>query len=177
MREIYELLPPKFDLEPASQPIDLEEAQAFRYKAFGGVSESGLDRDEYDKKFNHVIIRDRKHRMVVGCFRYTYYTPGSLIQTGYSAAHYDIKTIESFDQPLMEVGRVCTDASLKDPDILRLVWAYLAHYVERRKIGFIFGCTSFEGIDHGKYIDCFAILREHYLGPKNYYPVLSHHPF
>ena len=61
---------------------------------------------------------------------------------------------------------MCTGSSLKDPDILRLVWAYLAHYVERRKIGFIFGCSSFEGIDHGKYIDCFAILREHYLGPK-----------
>ena len=43
---------PKFDLEPASQPVDLEEAQAFRYKAFGVVNESGLDRDEYDKKFN-----------------------------------------------------------------------------------------------------------------------------
>ena len=40
---------PKFDLEPASQPIDLEEAQAFTYKAFGVVNESGLDRDEYDK--------------------------------------------------------------------------------------------------------------------------------
>ena len=45
---------PKFDLEPASQPVDLEEAQAFRYKAFGVVNESGLDRDEYDKKFNRV---------------------------------------------------------------------------------------------------------------------------
>ena len=41
---------PKFDVEPASQPIDLEEAQAFRYKAFSVVNESGLDRDEYDKK-------------------------------------------------------------------------------------------------------------------------------
>ena len=95
---------PKFDLEPASQPIDLEEAQAFRYKAFGVVNESGLDRDEYDKKFNHVIIRDRKHRSVVGCFRYTYYTSGSFIPTGYSAAHYDINTLENFDQPLMELG-------------------------------------------------------------------------
>ena len=26
-------------------------------------------------------------------------------------------------------------------------------------------------------LDCFAILRERYLGPKNYYPVSSHHPF
>ena len=83
------------------------------------VKESGLDRDEYDKKFNHVIIRDRKHRSVVECFRYTFYTSGSLVQTGYSAVHYD----------------------------------------ERRKIDFIFGRTSFEGIDHGKYLDCFAILR------------------
>ena len=89
-----------------------------------------------------------------------------MVQTGYSAAHYDIITLENFDQPLMEVGRVYTVSSLKDPDILRLVWAYLAPYDEKRKIGFIFGCTSFEGIDHGKYLDCFAILREHYLGPK-----------
>ena len=61
-------------------------------------------------------------------------------------------------------------SSLRDLDILRLVWAYLGHYFERRKIGFIFGCTSFEGIDHGKYIDCFAILRERYLGPKKLLP-------
>ena len=164
---------PKFDLEPASQPIELEEAQAFRYKAFGVVNESGLDRNEYDKKFNHVIICDRKHRRLLGCFRYTYHTSGFLIQTGYSAAHYDINTLENFDQPLMEVGRVCTDSSLKDPDILRLVWASLAPYVERIKIGLIFGCTSFQGIDHGKYIDCFAILREHYLGPKKLLPSLK----
>ncbi len=36
----------KFDLELASLPIELEEAQAFRYKAFGAVNESALDRDE-----------------------------------------------------------------------------------------------------------------------------------
>ena len=88
---------PKFDVEPALQPIDLEEAQAFRYKAFGFVNESGVDRDEYDKKFNHVIIRDRKHRRVVECFRYTYCTSGSLIQTSSSAAHYDVNTLENFD--------------------------------------------------------------------------------
>jgi len=105
------------------------------------------------------------------------YTSGSLFQTGYSAAHYDINTLENFDQPLMELGRVCMVSSLTDLDILRLVWAYLGHYFERRKIGFIFGCSSFEAIDHGKYIDCFAILRKRYLGPKNYYPVSSHHPF
>ena len=114
---------------------------------------------------------------MVGCFRYNLYSSGSLFQSGYSAAHYDINTLENFDQPLMELGRVCMVSSLRDLDILRLVWAYLGHYFERRKIVFIFGCTSFEAIDHGKYIDCFAILRERYLGPKNYYPVSSHHPF
>ena len=29
------------------------------------VNESGLDKDEYDQKFNHIIIRDRRHRKVV----------------------------------------------------------------------------------------------------------------
>ena len=56
---------PKFDIEPALNPVDIKEAQAFRYKAFGVVNESGLDKDEYDQKFNHIIIRDRRHRKVV----------------------------------------------------------------------------------------------------------------
>ena len=46
---------PKFDIEPALNPVDIKEAQAFRYKAFGMVNESGLDKDEYDQKFNHII--------------------------------------------------------------------------------------------------------------------------
>ena len=70
----------------------------------------------------------------------------------------------------MEVGRVCTDPFANDPDILRLVWAYLAQFVEKRNIVFVFGCTSFEGTDHKKYIDCFAVLRARYLGPKNMLP-------
>ena len=46
---------PKFDIEPALNPVDIKEAQAFRYKAFGVINESGLDKDEYDQKFNHII--------------------------------------------------------------------------------------------------------------------------
>ena len=153
---------PKFDIEPALNPVDIAEAQAFRYKAFGVVNESGLDKDEYDQKFNHIIIRDRRHRKVVGYFRYTCYSSGSRIQNGYSAAHYGLKALERFDKPVLEVGRVCTDPFSNDPDILRLVWAYLAQFVEKKNIVFVFGCTSFEGTDHKKYIDCFAVLRERY---------------
>ena len=161
---------PKFEIEPALKPADIKEAQAFRYKAFGLVNESGLDKDEYDQKFNHIVIRDRQHRKVVGYFRYTFYASGSRVQAGYSAAHYDLRTLERFDKPALEVGRVCTDPFYNDPDILRLVWAYLAQFVEKRNIGFVFGCTSFEGTDYVKYIDCFTVLRERYLGPKNLLP-------
>ena len=161
---------PKFDIEPALNPVDIKEAQAFRYKAFGMVNESGLDKDEYDQKFNHIIIRDKRHRTVVGYFRYTCYSSGSRIQNGYSAAHYDLKALERVDRPVLEVGRVCTDPLANDPDILRLVWAYLAQFVEKRNIVFVFGCTSFEGTDYKKYIDCFAVLRARYLGPKKMLP-------
>ena len=161
---------PKFDIELALNPVDIKEAQAFRCKAFGVVNESGLDKDEYDQKFNHIIIRDRRHRKVVGYFRYNCYSSGSRIQNGYSAAHYDLTALERFDKPVLEVGRVCTDPFANDPDILRLVWAYLAQFVEKRNIVFVFGCTSFEGTDYKKYIDCFAVLRARYLGPKNMLP-------
>ena len=125
---------PKFDIEPALNPVDIKEAQAFRCKAFGVVNESGLDKDEYDQKFNHIIIRDRRHRKVVGYFRYTCYSSGSRIQTGYSAAHYDLKALERFDKPVLEVGRVCTDPFANDPDILRLVWAYSGITLKEEKL-------------------------------------------
>jgi len=81
---------PKFDLEQAFQPVHLEEAQAFRYKAFGVANETGLECDEYDKKFKHILIRDRQNRRVVGYFRYIFYKSGALVQDGYSAAYYDL---------------------------------------------------------------------------------------
>ena len=164
---------PKFDLEQAFQPVHLEEAQAFRYKAFGMANETGLECDEYDKKFKHILIRDRQNRRVVGYFRYIFYKSGALVQNGYSAAYYDLKKIESFDRPLLEVGRVCTDPSRKDPDILRLVWAYLANCIKLKKIAFIFGCSSFEGTDQNKYTDSFAVLQLRHLGPKNLLPSIK----
>ena len=51
---------PKFDLEKAFQPVHLEEAQAFRYKAFGVANETGLECDEYDKKFNEIQARNEE---------------------------------------------------------------------------------------------------------------------
>ena len=56
---------PKFDLEQAFQPVHLEEAQAFRYKAFGVANETGLECDEYDKKFKHILIRDRQNLSLI----------------------------------------------------------------------------------------------------------------
>ena len=161
---------PKFDLVQALQPVHLEEAQAFRYKVFGVANETGIESDDYDKKFKHVLIRDRQNRRIVGYFRYICHNTGSFVQSGYSADYYDLKNFESINKPLLEVVRVCTDPTFKDPDILRLVWAYLAHCVQLKKICFIFGCSSFEGTDQEKYIDSFAVLRARYLGPKNLIP-------
>ena len=57
-----------------------------------------------------------------------------MFQPGYSAAHYDINNLENFDQPLMELGRVCMVSSLRDLDILRLVWAYSGITLKEEKL-------------------------------------------
>ena len=78
-------------------------------------------KDEYDQKFKHIVIRDRRHRKVVGYFRYTFYSIWlAYVQAGYSAAHYDLRALERFDKPVLEVGRVCTDPFYNDPDILTI---------------------------------------------------------
>merc|ERR1711916_172717 len=92
------------------------------------------------------------------------------ISDSYSAQYYELSALQKFNGPMVEMGRLCIDPSVNDPNVLRLAWAAMAKYVDDNKVELLFGCSSFKGTDEQAYADSFAMLRDRYLAPKRWLP-------
>ena len=108
----------------AASAEDLRAAQRLRWLCF--VARDGLagdaaplDADPLDADCRHVLITDAAGRLVC-CFRFLTLPGGREIGRSYSAQFYDLAALESFDAPMVEVGRFCVHPSASDPDIIRL---------------------------------------------------------
>ena len=92
------------------------------------------------------------------------------ISFSYSSQFYDLKSIENYTEPMIEVGRFCIDPEVNDPSIVITAWAALAQIVDHNQTELLFGCSSFEGIEKEKYLDSFALLRDRYMAPDHWRP-------
>ena len=148
---------------------DIQAAQALRHRCFRGSD--GLDADAYDQRCQHVLIEDRKTGVLVGCFRLLPLENGRRIGDCYSAQFYELSALETYDAPMVEMGRFCLDPEAGDhADILRVAWGAMTKFVDAEGVGMLFGCSSFQGTDAQAYLDSFAMLRERHLAPKRWLP-------
>jgi len=159
----------------SSAAEDIEAAQRLRYLAFvsdpDAASRScGLDIDEFDAPCLHVLVEDAKSGTLVCCYRLLVISDGRQIDRTYSAQFYELSALETFDAPMLEMGRFCIHPEWKDPDILRLAWAMMTRVVDDSGIEMLFGCSSFHGTDAKAYYDAFAMLRDRHLAPKRWLP-------
>lgn len=148
--------------------LDVAAAQALRHLCFRGGP--GLDGDRFDSLCTHVLIEDARDGALVCCYRLLPLTSGCEIGRSYSAQYYDLAALESFDKPMVEVGRFCIHPERQDPDILRLAWGALSLHVDAAGVGMLFGCSSFHGTEAAPYLDAFAILRAAHLAPRRWWP-------
>lgn len=167
-----DILPPqqgvlRFRARFAREARDLDGALALRAQLFRGGQRS--DEDRFDAVCRHVLVED-EHRQPVCCLRFLEFASGADIARSYSAQHYDLDGLLSFDAPMIELGRFCVDPTQRDPAILRTVWAFLADHVAQHKTQLLFGCSSFPGISAQPYLDSFAMLKQRHLGPKRLMP-------
>ena len=158
----------------AASEGDLHHAQALRHLAFvtaRGLAPrpDGLDADPFDRICHHVLVEDMDGTLVA-TFRFLPLTSGAEIGLSYSARHYDLAALESYDRPMVEMGRFCLRPGLRDPEVLRCAWGAMTAFVDREGVGMLFGCSSFEGTDWADYADVFAMLRERHLAPKRWLP-------
>ena len=169
----------RFAARFAATQEDLERAQALRHLAFvarlgtdaarGGA---GRDADRFDGLFRHVLVEDRSGKLVC-CYRLRLFGAGASLSDSYAAQHHDLSALARQPGPMAEIGRFCIHPGAPDPDILRLAWGALTRLVDAERIGFLFGCTSFEGTDPAPYADVLAALARSHLAPDHWRPRVS----
>ena len=149
---------------------DLLAAQELRYRCFNLSNDKGLDVDEFDSICRHVLVENLENGKLICCYRIMSFTDGKDITRSYSSRFYDLGSIENFPKPMIEVGRFCIDPVTTDHEVVLAAWAALTQLVDENGIEFLFGCSSFEGIDKEKYLHCFAFLREKHIAPEHWLP-------
>ena len=153
----------------STESQDVLAAQQFRASRFGAAI-SGVDRDAFDRHCRHVLIEDGETGQLVGCFRFQHLDSGAEIGKTYAAQFYNLDKLFSYSKPLMEIGRFCVHPACSDPDVLRISWALLTRYVDAYRIGMMFGCSSFEGVDFMRYKSAFSLLKQRHIAPDHHAP-------
>lgn len=131
---------------------------------------NGRDADAFDDRCQHGLVRETATGRLVACFRLLLLKDGSGISQSYSAQFYDLARLGSFSGPIAELGRFCVDPEVMDPDVLRLAWAALTRIVDDERIGLLFGCSSFSGVDPKAYGCAFRHLCEKSRAPARWRP-------
>lgn len=152
----------------ATSPADIAAAQTLRHLAFHGGE--GLDADDFDAECTHFLISEVKTGRLVCCFRILPLSGGAEIGRSYSAQFYELKGLERFNGPMVEMGRFCIHPDVSDPDILRVAWGVMTAYVDENGVEMLFGCSSFKGVEEGEYLDAFTMLRQGHMAPKRWLP-------
>lgn len=153
----------------AAGAADLAAARGLRQRVFrDGVA--GDDADPFDARCRHVLVEEAATGALVCCYRALPLSAGSDIGQSYAAQFYDVSALGTYDAPMIEVGRFCSDPARCDPNILRMAWAMLTRLVDDGGVGMLFGCSSFRGTDATPYRDAFALLADRHLAPGRWLP-------
>lgn len=148
---------------------DVERALALRARSFR-ADPAAADDDAFDPLCRHLLVEDSVTGALASTCRVLTLADGSDLDTSYSAQFYDLVPLARQAGPLAEIGRFCVAPEAMAGDVLRLAWAALTRIVTTERVGFLFGCTSFPGLDETRYAEGFALLAERYLAPESWRP-------
>lgn len=152
----------------AQTDADITRCQKLRQLCFFGTS-TGSDSDPFDASAQHILITDEASGEAVCTYRITT-TCAADITKGYAAQSYDLSALATQPGPMIELGRFCISPDTPDPQILRVAWGALTQIVDQSKATFLFGCTSFPGLDPAPYGHIFVHLARRHQGPADMRP-------
>ena len=157
----------RYRIEFGQSKANRIKAQKFRQKVFRDC-ETGLDEDRFDKTSDHCLIFDKNcDDKLVLVFRSRTFSTMKEVADSYSAQYYDLTKLTNLSFKPMEIGRLCVDKKARDPFLLLTAFKYLASLVSKGQADFIFGCTSFSGVDNPRHLVSLSSLEKNQIaGPK-----------
>lgn len=164
----------EFEVKITRERSEVQEAQRLRFEVFNlamkrGLESSyglGLDADEYDSLCDHLIVRDRSTRRVVGTYRLLLGSEARRRFGFYAEREFDLKNIKRLDGELLELGRSCARREYRDKPLIPLMWQAIANYVRIHRVRYLFGCASVCTMDPREVGEFYAFLKARYYAPR-----------
>lgn len=148
---------------------EIKAGQRLRYKIFFeemGAHPSDIvknekrDFDPFDEVCDHLLAFDNSKTgsdKVIATYRLLREEIINGRDGFYSSGEFDLSNLycDSFrktmgNRQLLELGRSCVKFEYRTNAIMHLMWKFIARYVDRHKIAYLFGCASLSGIDQEK---------------------------
>ncbi|MEL7153954.1 MAG: GNAT family N-acyltransferase [Pseudomonadota bacterium] len=165
---------PKFRVVIAQTDEELRAAQSLRYDVFvrelGGGGplvdhEAGLERDEFDPFFDHMLLFDDATGKAVGVYRLLRGEKATELGRFYSEDEYDLSPLKNSGRRLLELGRSCLAPDYRGGTAMYHLWTGLSDYVAHHQIEILFGVASFHGTDLQALAAPLSLLHHCHLAP------------
>ena len=121
-----------------------------------------LDIDEFDPYCQHLIVRDRTSKEVVGTYRLLLGSQAKKHLGFYSEREFNLDNVKKLDGELLELGRSCARRDFRDKSLIPLMWEAIAQYVKDHGVRFLFGCSSLYTTDGREVSECFSLMKQKY---------------
>ena len=158
VKQIAKAKKPAFQIEWASSPSEVKEAQRLRYKVFAEEMGAnlpknleGLDIDEFDAYCDHLLIRDQDSLRVVGTYRVLPPHKAKEIGRLYSDSEFDLSRLDHLRPKLVELGRSCVHQDYRSGAVIMALWSGLAQYMLKNGYEIMLGCASIPMADGGHF--------------------------
>lgn len=141
----------------ARERADIERALRLRYRVFavefGAALDSaqGLDRDVFDPYCEHLIVRHRETREVVGTYRLLLPEQAEEVGCLYSDGEFLLARLESLRPRMVELGRSCVHADYRSGATIMLLWSGLGTLLAAWRLRYLIGCVSVSIRDGGDF--------------------------
>lgn len=171
----------------AANSQEIAAGQRLRYQVFfeemgakpsDEVKEQARDFDDFDKVCDHLLAFDNSKSgddKVVATYRLLREENVEKKEDFYSSSEFDLDNLycDHFrslmgDRQLLELGRSCVKYEYRSNAVMQLMWRFIARYVDRHKIAYLFGCASMPGTDQEEFKLPFSHLYHKYKTPEDY---------
>ena len=135
----------------ADRKDDVEQAYRLRFEVFNlelgeGLDnsyEKGLDIDDFDNQFLHLVLIYKKTSKVIATYRIQNYELAKLGKGFYSATRFNFDDLPmDMQKNGIETSRACVGRLYRNSSVFFLLWKGLAIIMKQTNMRYFFGCSS-----------------------------------
>ena len=141
--------PQGIEVSWARHQSEVREAQKLRFDVFATEMGARLPRtvpghdvDLFDDFCEHLLVRDKANRQVIGTYRVLTPAQAKRVGSTYSDTEFDLTRLRGVRERMVELGRSCVHRDHRHGGVILALWGALATFMVRNQLDTMIGCAS-----------------------------------